>query len=441
MAQAPRIGATVHILGGQAVKPLRVGLDARLLSGTRGGIEQVIIGLAHGLSQLTDGEEEYLFLTYADSDTWLRPYVGGPCRVLTGPAAPRLPAGAMPRQLRPVLRFAFHYLSPLLGRRSVPVPRSEGTLEQAGVTLVHFTTQNGFLTNVPSLYQPWDLQHRHLPQFFTPRERLAREILYRTFCEQAAVVVAASVWGKHDLMRHYGLPPSKIVVVPGAPVLTAYRTPSSADLAAIRHKFALPEAFLFYPAQTWPHKNHIGLLEALAHLRDQRQLIIPLVCSGSQNDFFPRIMRRVHDLDLEQQVQFVGFVSPLEVRCLYQLCRGLIFPTQFEGLGLPLLEAMLANVPVASSNVTCLPEQAGGAALLFDPHEPEALVAAIHRLWTDEPLRRILVERGKRNAARFSWGHTARLFRAYYRRLTNWTLTGEDRELLAASEANLMEQP
>lgn len=346
----------------------------------------------------------------------------------------------MPKQLRPLLRFALHYLSPLLGGRSVPVPRSDGALEQAGVALVHFTTQSGFLTSVPSLYQPWDLQHRHLPQFFTPRERLAREILYRTLCKQAVLVVAASVWGKHDLMRHYGLPASKIVVVPGAPVLTAYRTPSSADLAAIRHRFALPEAFLFYPAQTWPHKNHIGLLEALAHLRDQRQLIIPLVCSGSQNDFFPRIRRRVYDLSLEQQVQFVGFVNPLEVRCLYQLCRGLIFPTQFEGLGMPLLEAMLAGVPVASSNVTCLPEQAGEAALLFDPHQPEALAEALYRLWTDESLRRMLVEHGKRNVERFSWGRTARLFRAHYRGLTSRTLTDEDRELLAASEANSIEQ-
>ena len=418
--------------------PLRICLDARLTTGILGGVEQTIIGLGHGLSQLTDGNEEYLFLAYADAHAWLTPYLGGPCRIVLGPPAPRLPRWTKPlKPILPLIHSLWHQVSPILGRRSIPLPRSDGTLERTGAILMHFTAPVAFLTNVPNLYQMFDLQHRHLPQLFTPRERSARELQYRTFCNQAQAISVMTAWGKRDLIQQYGLPPDKVIVIPGAPALTAYPQPSETDLAATRRKFLLPDTFLFYPAQTWAHKNHIGLLVALARLQHEQHLTIPLVCCGTCNEFFPQIERQMRDLGLARKVRFLGFVSPLELQCLYRLCRGLVFPTKFEGFGMPLLEAFLSGVPAACSNVTCLPELAGGAALLFDPNQPDEMAQSIYRLWTDERLRQTLIERGRHHVARFSWERTARIFRAHYRRLTNRPLTDEDQELLAASMEKL----
>lgn len=412
---------------------LRIGVDARLTSGTSGGVEQVIIGLASGLSKLSDGDEEYLFLTQAGADEWIRPYVQGSCRVLQGPSPPQQPKWKQSLKSAPAIRSVWSNLSPLAGRRSVSIPVSQGVAEDAGVEVMHFPKQDGFLTNVPSIYHPWDLQHLHLPQFFSPRDRLVREVMYRTLCEQARMVSVASTWGKHDLIHHYKLPEEKVQVVPMAPVLSAYPTPDSDELSAICGKFSLPDAFVYYPAQTWAHKNHIVLLEALAILRDRHQLKVPLVSSGRRNEFFPKIMRRARELRLTDQIWFVDFVSPLEVQSLYELCRCMVFPSKFEGWGLPIMEAFSAGAAVACSNVTSLPEQAGDAALIFDPDSPEEIADAIRRLWSEAELRETLIERGKRNVSLFTWDHTARTFRAHYRRLADRPLTEEDHVLLAES--------
>jgi len=398
-----------------------------------GGVEQVIIGLASGLSTLTDGLEEYLFLTYAGADEWIRPYLRGPCRILTGPAAPRQPMWKQwVGSTLPAVRDAWHRLGLLRRWRCVSLRRSDGTIEKNNIHIMHFTKQSAFFTDVPSIYHPHDLQHLHLPQLFSQEARIAREVRYRRFCEQARMVAVTSTWVKRDLIRHYGLPESKVQVVPWASVLSAYPSPSPEDLAAARQKFCLRDPFIFYCAQTWAHKNHIGLLEALATLGERCGVTVRLVCCGRLTDFFPKIERRTRELGLSDQVQFLGFVSPLELQCLYKLCRCLCNPTKFGAASFPLWEAFEAGVPVACSNVTSLPEQAGDAALIFDPNRPDQIAEAIRRLWTDEKLRRTLVERGKRRVSRFTWDRTARMFRAHYRRLANRPLTEEDRSLLAS---------
>jgi glycosyltransferase involved in cell wall biosynthesis len=419
----------------------RVCIDARLVRGVSGGVEQAVIGLAHGLAQLNDGSEEYLFLTYRDEVAWLRPYLGGACAILPGPPAPRrAPLPGPLKSVRRLFRAAYHRWSPLLGPRTVTIPHSDGTAEQSGAALLHFTSQRAFVTQLPSIYQPWDLQHLHLPHFFTPRERLAREVSYRLFCRRADFVAVASTWVARDLVRQYGLPEAKVKVVPAAPPVSVYRQPTAADLQRTREKYNLAERFIFYPAQTWPHKNHLGLLQALAMLRDQAGLTVPLVCSGTIFEpHFPRIERRLRQLKLETQVSFLGYVDELVLHSLYRLCRFMVYPTYFEGLGLPLLEAFQAGVPVACAAVTSLPETAGDAALMFDPADQSAIAAAIRRLWTEPDLGVRLSRQGRLRAAGFSWENTARTFRAHYRRLAGWPLTNEDQALLALCSQDSLE--
>lgn len=413
------------------MKPLRICLDARLVSSTSGGIEQVVIGLASGLSNLSDGDEEYLFLVYQDADDWIRPFVNGPCRLLQGLPVPR---EARFKQLLkstiPFTRGLWHKFSPLIRSSTINAPESDGIIESACIDIMHFTSQRAFITSVPNIYHPHDLQHLHLPQFFTQHQRLVRESLYRTFCEQASMVAMASSWGKRDIIQHYKLPGDKVHVVPLAPVNTYYPVPSEDDLAFARQKFSLPEAFIFYPAQTWAHKNHFALLEALAILRDHHGLIVPFVSSGHLNEFYSEICKRAFKLQLVEQIRFLGFVSPLELQCLYKMCRFVVIPTKFEAASFPLWEAFLAGAPAACSNVTSLPEQAGDAALIFDPYNPGEIADTVRRLWTDETLRKTLITRGKRNVERFTWKRTVRTFRAHYRRLGNRPLTEEDRDLI-----------
>ncbi|HEY6638987.1 MAG TPA: glycosyltransferase family 1 protein [Solirubrobacterales bacterium] len=404
--------------------PLRVCIDARLGTGVFGGVEQVLIGVAAGLSALSDGDEEYLFLTHPEQDAWLRPYLKGPCRAIH----PRL---GYPRRRARAIRQGLLERLPRIGSRFF-VRRSDGTVEASGAAVIHFPFQDAFLTDVPSLYQPHDLQHVHLPELFSPWVRARRDVVYRTHCARAAMVVSMTSWGKRDLEQHFGLAEEKVAVVPGASVLREYPTPTERDLEALRSRLDLPGRFLLYPAQTWPHKNHRRLFEALAALRRERGMEIPLACPGKREQGFGEIDGLARELGLASLVRFPGFVSPLELRGLYELASGLVFPSLFEGWGLPICEAFDAGLPVASSNATGLPNVVGDAGLLFDPTDIEEMAEQIARLWDEKQLRESLRERGAKRSERFSFERTARLFRAHYRRIGGRMLSEEDRILLAA---------
>jgi glycosyltransferase involved in cell wall biosynthesis len=426
-------------LEGKGRNPLLVGVDARLISGVSGGVETVVIGLASGLSKLAqddDRDEEYAFLVHPGHDDWLRPYVHG--RVYTVPAR-RSPSGSSylarakrrTGSLLPSVRAAWRSVPSPHWMAHRTLPASDGTFESLGARVVHFPFQSAFLTEIPSIYHPHDLQHLHYPQFFDARTRMRRELHYRTYCLQAEMVAVSSEWARRDLMAAYQLPPSKVWVVPWAPILTEYEHPSKALMGQLRDRYSLPREFILYPAQTWPHKNHLRLLDALNILR-QRGIRVPLVCTGRQNDFFREISARSRALELEEQTHWLGFVSPKDLRGLYELASGVVVPTLFEAASGPIWDAFASGVAVACSNVTSLPDQVGDAALLFDPYDPEAIASAIEKLWLNEDLRTTLAERGRKQVARFSWERTAATFRAHYRRIAQRPLTEEDRVLLAS---------
>jgi len=408
----------------------RICVDARLDPGFSGGIEQVVGGLARGLSSLPDGNEEYHFLVYPGTEQWLAPHMTGSCRLLYCRRSlqhrlRRTIASRFPR-----LRKALEKAGSLAVDKAISIPQSSGTIEKAGIDLMHFTFQAAFLTGVPSIYHPHDLQHIHLPEYFSDYERRGRTLVYKRFCEQARMVAVSSSWVRQDLVEHLGIAHEKIAVVPLAPSTESCTNAAPGDLESTRRKFDLPDSFAFYPAQTWPHKNHLGLIEAAAIIRDRHDLHIPLVFSGRKGDFFPHLERRISELRLDGQVRFLGFVTQQELQSLYRLCRCVVIPTRFEAASFPLWEAFLAMAPTACSNVTSLPRQAGDAALTFDPDDVRQIASCLQRLWTDAGLRRELAQRGRDNVSRFSWQKTALGFRAHYRRILGLELTQQDTAIL-----------
>lgn len=415
---------------------LRVGIDARSRTGSTGGVQQFTVGLVASLGRLPATTEDYLALSYADDRDWLLPALGDRVRALDA-ALPRTRRGLLGSARRavlsrvPLLRRIRSSLAP--PRVDTSLPRSDGIIEQASVDVMHFVRQGAFLTEVPSIYHPWDLQHLHLPEFFTAEQLQHRDVTYRAFCEAAVRIVAASSWTKADLMRKMGIAEEKIVVIPVAHDVDMAPPPKAADLAAARAAFNLPDRFLLYPAQTWPHKNHIRLVEAIARLRDTGKASVNLVLTGYQNEHFPEIRSAIRRLGLSEQVHVVGFVTPLQVQALYRLAVGLIFPSLFEGWGIPIVEAFQAGTPVACSNVTSLPSMVGDAALVFDPYDIESIAAAASTLWSDEDARRHLTDRGHARARLFDPRPIAATYRALYRLVAGRPVSPADQLALSAS--------
>ena len=415
--------------------PLRVCVDVRDVVNGAGGTAIFGLSLARALVNLVDGDEQYFFLVNPGDGPSLEQQLQKRVQIIefihTKPKLARRFTRRIPFARR-IWRRLLASIRPYGDITGSPVSKSDGTLEREKIDVVHFTAQVGFLTDIPFIYHPHDLQHRHFPEFFTAAGFRLREENYLKLCEHASVVSVVSQWGKQDLLNCFNLPESKVRIVHFAPD-PHNCSPTNPEMAnAVGLKLRLPPKFIFYPARTWPHKNHLQLLRALRLLRDNRGLTIPLVCSGAPTEFLQKIEDEIRLLGMSEQVSFVGFVDFDQLGSLYRLCSAVVIPTLFEAGSFPLWEAFLSGRPAACSNVTSLPAQAGDAALIFDPNSIEEIADAVERLWTDSDLCATLIARATANVSRYRWETTARTFRAIYRGLGHRPLTTEDEALLSA---------
>lgn len=288
-----------------------------------------------------------------------------------------------------------------------PDPALERELEQARVDLwwCPWVDWRPLRPGVPLVVTVPDLQHEHLPQLFTPAELSARRTTYFSAAHVAAAVMTFSEHAREDLCRLYGVPRERVHAVPLAEGFDWERSePRSERTAALRA--SVGEGFLYYPANAWPHKDHATLLSAVRGLldggRDVRVVLTGRLDIGDGT--LPGLVRR---LALDDHVRLLGWVEPPDVRALYQLAAAVVLPSQFEGFGFPVLEAMRSGTPVICAEATSLPELGAQAALYFPAGDPRALAERIARLLDEPGLRRELIERGRARAQVFSWPRTA----------------------------------
>jgi glycosyltransferase involved in cell wall biosynthesis len=231
----------------------------------------------------------------------------------------------------------------------------------------------------------------------------------------ADVVAAISHATKQALIEHYKTPPEKITVVPCGIAPDFQRVGDAALLEATRRKFELQHPFVLSVGTLEPRKNHLGLIKALYTVQKSKPAMLAL--AGGQGWLYEETRRVVTELKLENKVRFLGRVTEPELLALYSLADVFAFPSFFEGFGMPPLEAMACGTPVITSNTSSLPEVAGDAAMLVDPHDTDAIANAIVRVLEDEQLREELRRRGYLQAQRYSWPRAAEKMLAVYQRL------------------------
>ena len=263
----------------------------------------------------------------------------------------------------------------------------------------------GCLTmEMPYITTVWDLQHRlqpYFPEVGTQEQWEKREQLYATSLRRASFIITGTEVGKAEIEQFYQVPAERIKVLP-------FPTPQFALNASlgrenqILSKYNIPENYLFYPAQFWPHKNHMGLLLAVKWLRDKYGLTFSVVLVGSDKGNQPYVKQLVTELGLSEQIHFLGFLPQVDLISLYRNAFALIFVTFFGPDNLPPLEAFALGCPVVASEVAGAKEQLGDAALLVDPKKPEQIALAIKSLWNDRALRQTLVQRGLLRASKWT---------------------------------------
>jgi glycosyltransferase involved in cell wall biosynthesis len=278
-----------------------------------------------------------------------------------------------------------------------------------------FTTINTRGLRAPAVLTFHDMQHEFLPELFGTAELEARRRAYGPSARAAARVIAISHHVKATLVARYGLDPGKIDVVHQAHG-AAFRPQGPDAVREARRRHGLARPFLYYPAASWPHKNHVRLLQALRLLLDRGLFDGELVLSGIARGAQDRIEAEIDRLGLAGRVRFLGWLRAEDLPALYAAAELLVFPSLFEGFGIPVLEAMAVGCPVACSDATSLPEIAGDAALTFDARLPEAIAARVAEVLGSRDLRRRLAAAGLARAAEFRWDRAARETIAVYRR-------------------------
>jgi glycosyltransferase involved in cell wall biosynthesis len=362
-------------------------LDARTATPHFPGIGRYVRNLARALLPLLAADEGLLLLhDPRQENDWGLPDAGG--RLIWAP----LP------------------LSPFSLRQQWAVPRLLRRHEASVYHSTYFLMP--YRPGVPTLLTLYDFIPQLFPQTVSARARLLAGLATRLALRAAGQVVAISEATRADLARLYPQAAERAVAIPLA-ADPAFRPQPAAATAALRHRYVLPPRFALYLGSNKPHKNLPRLVAAWQRLPAEEVLVI----AGAWDRRYPEARRLVEVHGLEKRVRFLGPAAEAELPLLYSAATLFVFPSLYEGFGLPVVEALACGTPVACSDRSSLPEAAGDAALLFDPDDAGAIARAVGRLLADEPLRAELAARAPGQAARFSWEQTAAATLAQYRML------------------------
>jgi glycosyltransferase involved in cell wall biosynthesis len=262
---------------------------------------------------------------------------------------------------------------------------------------------------VPVVVSVHDVSFLEHPEYFPWARARQLQWTVRRTVHSAAKVLTGSEFSRKSILKVYGdLDEDKVVVVPNAAAPEFRPISREAAAATVRERFQIPGSFVLSVGDLQPRKNQIGLIQAFAKLvRAYPQLKHRLVLAGKETWFADRVREAARDSGVADRIQFFGFVSDDDLLQLYNACELFVFPSFYEGFGLPALEAMACGRAVVCANTTALPEVVDGAAIVFDPYVVDEMVRALADLLLDSELRSRMERLGLQRAAHFSWQKTA----------------------------------
>jgi glycosyltransferase involved in cell wall biosynthesis len=261
-----------------------------------------------------------------------------------------------------------------------------------------------------------DIAFEHYPQFFSAYQRAWSKALIRGSAKKADHIITVSEYSKRDLVETYGIREEKITVTyegAGKEFVPLDREKAKAEIAS---KYQIGGDFILYLGRLQARKNLMRLVNAYARVREEG-FTHRLVLAGRQDSFFQPVLSRVRELKLENDISFPGYVAAQDVPTFYNAAEIFIYPSLYEGFGLPLMEAMACGVPVITSRGSSLDEVAGDAALLVDPLSELSIAEALKKILNDPELRKRLGQAGLRRSRLFSFENAARQTVEVYERV------------------------
>lgn len=388
---------------------MRVLLNGVVARSLASGVEQSIVRLADALARV--GKAEYWYVTPFSPPT--RPPQTSRFQVVRAPWWTRCRAGriaweqtVLPRlakQARCDLVHASAYVAPCFVRRPI----------------------------VLTVYDMIALQH---PEWCRFENVLHYRIMMPISIRRAEGIIVPSTTTASEIGSRFSSVQSRITVIPLGVGEEFFRDPPPEELDRVRQQWGLPTRFLLWVGRREPKKNLAALLDAYRRLRRSVKGVPPLIIAGAKGWGTAAVEAITHAYGLGNDVREIGFVPVEHLPALYRLADIFVFPSLYEGFGLPPLEAQASGIPVVCSNRGSLPETVGDGARFADPTDPENLAQAIAEVLENRPLRAELIRKGAANARRYSWEETARRTEAVYQ--TVWHRARGGQRLLLAEDTS-----
>ena len=248
----------------------------------------------------------------------------------------------------------------------------------------------------PFIVTMHDVQELHFPEFFSPEDRALRAELYWGSISQANRVVVSFDHVKEDLLRYFRLPDERVVVLPVPYSECGFGESDDSLEAEVSQKFGEFGRYYLYPAQTWRHKNHLGLIEAFERVRSEYSGRLNLVCTGVKNEYYEEAIRnRVERSPVRDSIHFLGVVSPAELKWLYRNSLSVVVPSLYEAGSFPLIEAMQLQMPVLCASTTSLPSTIGDERFVFDPRDAAQMGSMMLRMAVDDEYRQFGIKNSR----------------------------------------------
>src|SRR6266436_3894636 len=393
------------------LRTILVDLTPVLPGGENGGAKVFVLELLRRLAEFAP-QTQFVLLTQAAAHDELAALDGANVRRLMVLDSSRPPAlrslgrrifsrvsAHLPGRMRRVAgRLAYSLLT--MSKRG----GSRSLMQDLKVDLLFcpFTSPTYFEPNVPTVCVIYDLQYKTYPEFFAAEDVAHRDRTFTDAARRSTTLVAISNYSRDAAIAEGKLDPAHIKTIHLHISQHSLRN-AKRDETILDRLQLMTRKYLIYPANFWKHKNHEMLLTAFGLAR-RRGLDddIRLVCTGAPGARQQWLKQAARGLGLENHILFPGYITNAELLALMTNSCGVIFPSLYDGFGLPIVEAMATGVPVACSNVTSLPEVAGDAAILFNPRVPEDIAQAMLSITQDKELTARLVQAGNLRAAEFS---------------------------------------
>jgi len=286
--------------------------------------------------------------------------------------------------------------------------------------LIHVQYTAPLMAGIPTVVTVHDVSFIEHPEYFTGTRRSQLRLTVGRTVKQAARILTVSEFSRDAILKAYDVAPERVRVIPNAANPEFRVIGREKAQAAARDKLRFDAPFILSVGDLQPRKNQIGLIAAFSQLLTEcPQLKHHLVLTGKETWFTPKVREAARACGFASRIHFTGFVSDEDLLQLYNACDCFVFPSFYEGFGLPILEAMACGRAVACSNTSSMPEVADGAGLLFDPRQTGEITRALRDILLDAELRGRMERLGLQRAATFTWKRSARATLDVYKEVVN----------------------